>query len=391
MSSPNPIANQYSSFPYPEPGDDIPTWLTSFNYDGYDPAKFAVKFWPEGRPKTDLNILVAGCGSMQAAVIAFNNPECRVTGIDFSDGSIAHEERLRERHELANLTLRTMELLGVSRLQQQFDLIICTGVLHHLPNPAEGLKALSSVIEPSHGVMVLMLYGKLGRIGIYPLQDAFRRMRIPQTAEGVALVRSIINRLQPRHPGRWYFERSSEMRSPATIIYTFLHRQDVAYTVQELLDLVEGSELKFQGWLDSAPYNIGFPDQDLESLCKDFPDRDRWSIVEDLTMLRLATHNFLACRGQNATRTARSTSAESNGYRIFPLDTLQGAFRGGPKENSRAKITSSNCRLPKQSCLSRRTADKPHPRFYNTEGSLRWRGASVSRSLAPSMSGCGGT
>jgi len=216
-----------------------------------------------------------------------------VTGIDFSDASIAHEERLRERHKLTNLTVRPMDLLEVSSLQQQFDFIICTGVLHHLPNPAEGLKALSSVIEPSHGVMVLMLYGKLGRIGIYPLQDAFRRMCIPQTAEGVALVRSIINRLQPRHPGRWYFERSSEMRSPATIVDTFLHRQDVAYTVQELLDLVEGSGLTFLGWLDSAPYNIGFPDQDLESLCKDFPDRDRWSIVEDLTMLRLTT----LCRG----------------------------------------------------------------------------------------------
>jgi trans-aconitate methyltransferase len=296
MSSPNPVADQYSSFPYPEPGDDIPTWLTSFNYEAYEPAKFSVKFWPEGRPKTDLNILVAGCGSMQAAVIAFNNPECRVTGIDFSDASIAHEEQLRERHKLTNLTVRAMDLLGVSDLQQQFDLIICTGVLHHLPNPAEGLKALSCVIEPSHGVMLLMLYAKLGRIGIYPLQDAFRRMCIPQTVEGVAMVRSVINRLQPRHPGRWYFERSSEMRSPAAIVDTFLHRQDMAYNVQELLDLVESSGLKFQGWLDSAPYNIGFPDQDLESLCKDFPDRDRWSILEDLTMTRLTTHNFLARR-----------------------------------------------------------------------------------------------
>ena len=180
MSSPNPVADQYSSFPYPEPGDDIPTWLTNFNYDGYEPAKFSVKFWPEGRPKTDLNILVAGCGSMQAAVVAFNNPESRVTGIDFSDASIAHEERLRERHKLSNLLVRAMDLLDVSSLEQQFDLIICTGVLHHLPNPTEGLKALSSVIEPSHGVMVLMLYAKLGRIGIYPLQDAFRPCAFPR-------------------------------------------------------------------------------------------------------------------------------------------------------------------------------------------------------------------
>ena len=48
--------------------------------------------------------------------------------------------------------------------------------------------------------------------------------------------------------------------------------------------------------MDSGPYNIGFPDQDLESLCKDIPDRDRWSIAEDLMMLRLTNHNFLACR-----------------------------------------------------------------------------------------------
>jgi hypothetical protein len=40
MSSPNPVADQYSSFPYPEPGDDIPTWLTRFNYEAYEPAKF---------------------------------------------------------------------------------------------------------------------------------------------------------------------------------------------------------------------------------------------------------------------------------------------------------------------------------------------------------------
>jgi trans-aconitate methyltransferase len=262
---------------------------------------------------------------MQAAVIAFNNPECRVTGIDFSDASIAHEERMRERHKLTNLLVRAMDLLDVSSFQHQFDLIICTGVLHHLPNPAQGLKALSSVIEPSHGVMVLMLYAKLGRIGIYPLQDAFRRMRVPQTAEGVATVRSIINSLHARHPGRWYFERSSEMRYPAAIVDTFLHRQDIAYSVRELLELVEGSGLRFQGWSDNAPYNIGFPDQDVESLCKDFPDRDRWSIAEGLMMLRLTTHNFLACRPERD-KNSQIDFSEERWLSYFPTRHPSAAF-----------------------------------------------------------------
>src|SRR5580765_2653312 len=135
MSSSSPVADQYTRYPYPEPGDDIPTWLKSFNYDRFEPLAYSAQFWPEGRPRADLKILSAGCGSMQAAVVAFNNPECHVTGIDFSPASIAHEERLRERHKLENLTLRAMDLLDAPSLQQQFDLIICTGVLHHLPDP----------------------------------------------------------------------------------------------------------------------------------------------------------------------------------------------------------------------------------------------------------------
>jgi hypothetical protein len=83
---------------------------------------------------------------------------------------------------------------------------------------------------------------------------------------------------------------------PEATVKALREKQELRHTVQELLELVEGSGLRFQGWLDNAPYNIGFPDQDVESLCKDFPDRDRWSIAEGLTMLRLTTHNFLACR-----------------------------------------------------------------------------------------------
>src|SRR5437867_2675420 len=132
MPTSDPVAEQYVCYPYPEPGDDISTWLKSFNYDRYEPRAYSALFWPEGRPRSDLKILVAGCGSMQAAVVAYNNRECDVTAIDFSPASIAHEERLRERHKLTNLTLQVMNLIDVAKLETQFDLIISSGVLHHL-------------------------------------------------------------------------------------------------------------------------------------------------------------------------------------------------------------------------------------------------------------------
>jgi hypothetical protein len=43
MNSPNPVSEnpvekQYSEYSYPEAGDDIPTWLQSWNYGPYDPS-----------------------------------------------------------------------------------------------------------------------------------------------------------------------------------------------------------------------------------------------------------------------------------------------------------------------------------------------------------------
>jgi len=296
MQPADPVEEQYTQYSYPEPGNDIPTWLTSWHYNPYDPGRNEPLFWPEGRPRLNLEVLVAGCGTMQAAVLAFNNPKCKITGIDFSQTSIAHEEQLRERHNLKNLTLRKMDLRDAAKLGSSFDLIISSGVLHHLVDPNEGLQALASALEPSHGVMLIMVYGRVARMGVYALQDAFRRMRVPQTAEGVKFVRETIQRLPPRHPGRWYFDRSPETTSDAAIVDIFLHRRDTAYTVQEVLDFVDKNNLVFKGWLDSGIYN-----QEWDGLDPNTPERDRWSIIENLTA-RIAQHTFMVSRAERDTR-----------------------------------------------------------------------------------------
>jgi SAM-dependent methyltransferase len=286
-NSPDRVEEQYSQYSYPEPGEDIPSWLKSWNYAPYDPSLYEALHWPEGRPRRDLDILVAGCGTMQAAVLAFNNPECKITGIDFSQTSIAHEEKLRARHNLKNLELQKMDLRDAHKLGRSYDLIVSTGVLHHLADPNEGLKAIASVLEPKHGAMLVMLYGRIARTGVYALQDSFRRMGVPQTADGIKLVRATIQHLPPRHPARWYFDTSPEMNSDAAIVDTFLHTQDTAYSVSDVLDFVEKNGLAFKGWLDSALYN-----QDMAGVGYNIPDRDRWSIVENLSG-RMGQHRFM--------------------------------------------------------------------------------------------------
>src|SRR6476469_9650497 len=247
------VAKQYEAFAYPEPFADLEEAIGAGYYQVGDPSLYGPVLWPCGRPSGPLKILVAGCGTVQAAYVAFNNRGDEVVGIDLSEASLAHERFLQDKHGLSKLRLFKGDLLDVASLGSDFDVIICTGVLHHMANPGAGLGALRGVLAPD-GVMVLMVYGATVRTGVYMLQDAFRRMGIAQSPDGVASVRQILGELPSRHYAQDYIRASEELKDDAAIVDTFLHPQDRAYTVPQVLELVDGAGLTLQNWIDNLPY-----------------------------------------------------------------------------------------------------------------------------------------
>lgn len=80
----------------------------------------------------------------------------------------------------------------VGELGRSFDKVVCTGVLHHLPDPDEGLRALQDVLNPD-GVMHLMVYAAYGRSGVYMLQEYCRRVGIEHTEEEIQFGNGRIN------------------------------------------------------------------------------------------------------------------------------------------------------------------------------------------------------
>src|SRR4051812_17829003 len=160
------VAKQYEAFAYPEPFADLTEEIRKGYYQVGDPALYAPVLWPRGRPSRPLKILVAGCGTVQAAYTAYMNRHDDVVGVDLSEASLAHERFLQERHDLANLKLFKGDLVDIGTLGTSFDVILCTGVLHHMADPSAGLAALREVLAPD-GVMVLMLYGQTVRTGVY--------------------------------------------------------------------------------------------------------------------------------------------------------------------------------------------------------------------------------
>src|SRR5580765_5079972 len=170
----------YERHPYPPPVDGLDGYRRAWQDPDQRRADHHL-FWPARAYVDTPSILIAGCGTSQAAKHAMRRPEARVTGIDFSTTSVRCTEDLKRRYDLHNLEVHQLAVERVGDLGAMFDQIVCTGVLHHLADPDAGLAALRDVLAPG-GAMHLMVYAPYGRTGVYMLQDLCRRLGIQPTS-----------------------------------------------------------------------------------------------------------------------------------------------------------------------------------------------------------------
>ena len=244
----------YERYPYPPPVHD----LEAYRQRWQDPERRRADFhlsWPTRPFREEYSILVAGCGTSQAAKYAVRWPAAQITGIDFSATSVQHTEQLKRRYKLDNLRIHQIPLEQVADLRTSFDQVICTGVLHHLQDPDAGLRALRSVLKP-HGAMHLMVYAPYGRSGIYMLQEFFRRVGFRAPEGNLRDLVGALEALPPRHPLASLLHEAPDFRTEAALADALLNPQDRAYSVPRLFEFLHANRLKFGRWLRQAPYSL---------------------------------------------------------------------------------------------------------------------------------------
>ena len=84
----------YDAHPYPPPLEELDGYRRRWQDAGQRRADFHLH-WPEQPYRANLRVLVAGCGTSQAAKHALRQPESKVVGIDLSSASVRHTEALR--------------------------------------------------------------------------------------------------------------------------------------------------------------------------------------------------------------------------------------------------------------------------------------------------------
>jgi SAM-dependent methyltransferase len=300
------VASQYEQWIYPKPVDDLSTPEERQLRAGCDPAHLGAAYWPDRQHKAVRTMLIAGCGANLAARYAYHHPESRVVGIDICSASLAHERYLQDKHGLGNLELRQCRVEDAARLGESFDFIDTSGVLHHLPDPAAGLRALGRVLEPD-GVIFVMLYAKYGRAGVYMLQELFRLLGLGQSARDLSVVKECLAAIRPDHVIHRYLRQANDVDYDAGLVDTFLHRLDTPFTVADCLRLTDEAGLAFQGWAENSFY---YPEGQIPRQSPFFahldalPERERWQAVE-LAHGFLSQHCFYVCRADRDPATYR--------------------------------------------------------------------------------------
>ena len=82
--------------------------------------------------------------------------------MDLSKASIAYAMRQAKELGHDNRIKFPGDILHLDRMEKRFDVVQCTGVLHHMQDPEKGLQKLLSRLKPG-GLLNLGLYSRIAR------------------------------------------------------------------------------------------------------------------------------------------------------------------------------------------------------------------------------------
>lgn len=283
------VKAQYEHLPYPpvNPQDETTrlqrTWLEDLPMMNH--------YCYQGRESfgNGFRALVAGGGTGDATIFLAEQlraTDAEIVHLDLSAASIAIAQQRAALRGLHNIRWVQDSLLNAPELGLGlFNYINCSGVLHHLAEPDAGLRALKAVLT-ADGAMGLMLYGAIGRLGIYHMQSMLRLTRPEGNDAGLAQAKALLKAL----PASNWFKRGEDLygdahKDDADVYDMFLHSQDRAYTVEQIFE-----------WLaDQHGFHITLSDIQRGR----FPYLPAMTLPPDATLLR-ATLPQMTPRAQHA-------------------------------------------------------------------------------------------
>lgn len=307
------VKAMYEAYPYPSSivGESVIDDVANCLYSLYG-----------DRSLDGYRILDAGCGTGHRLVGAAKRyPGAEFLGVDMTDASLEIASRLASRHGARNVRLQRANLLEL-KLSERFDIVISTGVIHHLEDPLTGLKNLARHLT-SDGVLVVWLYNSvgehdrlMGRELLHLMWDADSGIQ-PR----VEMMKGLGLTLEIKRYGSSGAQAAGEVSQVNVDVDAYVHPIVNAYTVDEtismlqlcpgiewaavnnmnlvetskLVDLAEAEESELRYFCQSV--EDLFPKEGLRRRFRELGNRDKLRVME--IMLKPTGFTTIAGRGSS--------------------------------------------------------------------------------------------
>lgn len=235
----NFLRDQYNKYIYPKPSENLEEDYIKKNIRPVtDPILFWHRIFPE-RPQSlkELKILIAGCGTHEASILALFHPNHSITGIDLSEKSLDHNRNLINKHNIKNLKLICGDFRDI-QFEENFDYIICSGVIHHLEDPGSALNYFYKNLKKD-GSLALMLYGDKINFSIKEIKKVFDKLNLEQNNQSINFVKKLLSTLNSKHPIKLFSEIAPDIKFDAGVVDFCLHKSEKFFSIREIIELLK--------------------------------------------------------------------------------------------------------------------------------------------------------
>jgi len=295
--------------------------------------------WDNSMLPRQPKIWVAGCGTNQAVFTALRFPNAVVLGSDLSSTSLETARSTARMLGLTNLSLR-QETLNQVNYNEEFDYVLCTGVIHHNADPKVPLGRLARALKPD-GVLELMVYNRFHRTMPTAFQKAIRLFgggssKVDFESELQIAQRIITGMSAQNEMARFldYFKNCPE----SELADVLLQPVEYTFTVESLEELAQGCGLEmaapcinsFDQARETYFWNMDFSDPPLQELYDSFTDTKRWRITNCLMLDKSPMLWFYLRRSDAASpcKSEKQLSDEFLAQKFVPSDARRIVFLG---------------------------------------------------------------
>lgn len=239
------VRGQYEAHPYPR-------WIHAPSTGGAFPLALRLRtLFPRSVAATDVperpSILIAGCGTgRHVAITSMLNPASRILALDLSRASLAYAARRARELGLQNVEFAQADILELGGLDRCFDVIECSGVLHHMQDPVAGWRVLAGRLNPG-GRMKVGLYSEIGRRSVVAAKKLIARQGYAADVQGMRAARAAILALPSGDAARAVGDLL-DFYSLSGCRDLLFHVQERRYSLGEVEALVAALGLDFLGF-----------------------------------------------------------------------------------------------------------------------------------------------